>query len=124
MNFEADVRADEKIILDEIEELGRLSKEEEDLLYTIALRQDELGRKPTNMLLSKLMSDDVYKNMLEREYITYEVFDNLGNSDRKIASIYVTLKGMRYCVLLADELSAQLDYNPAGVRRDEWVKPI
>lgn len=34
-------------IIAEIEELGRLTEEQEDILYNIALRQEELGRQPT-----------------------------------------------------------------------------
>ena len=36
-------------IIGEIEELGRLTEEQEDILYNIALRQEELGRQPTIM---------------------------------------------------------------------------
>lgn len=114
-----DVKAEEQAIWDDIEKNGRLGLEQEKMLYTIALRQDELGRKPTNMLESKIKGSELYQPMLDREYLTYEVFDNLGNPDHRIASLYVTLKGMRYCMLLSDELEKQMDVNPAGVKWDQ-----
>ena len=46
--------ATEEEILAEVEQLGRLSQRAEDVMYNITLRQDELGREPSNMLLSKL----------------------------------------------------------------------
>ena len=42
--------ATEAEILAEVEELGRMTPEQEVLLYNIALRQEELGREPTHML--------------------------------------------------------------------------
>ena len=39
------------VFLAEIEELGRLTPEQEDILYNITLKQDELGRQSTNLLL-------------------------------------------------------------------------
>ena len=32
----------------------------------------------------------------------------------EIACLYVTLKGLRYCIMFADELSARRKLNPAG----------
>ncbi len=114
-----EVKAEEEAILKEVEELGRLTKEQEDVLYTIALRQDELGRQPTNMMECKLKENEAYQALIEREYLTYEVFSNAINPDHNIVSLYVTLKGMRYCIVFADELSAQRNVDPAGVRRDQ-----
>ena len=67
-------------ILEEVERLGRLSTEQEVVLYNISLRQDELGRQPTNMLLSDLEANELYKDMLEREYLTDEFI--YGNNPR------------------------------------------
>ena len=39
-------------IIAEIEELGRLTEEQEDILYNIALRQEELGRRGRNQTAS------------------------------------------------------------------------
>ena len=43
--------ATEEEILAEVEKLGRLAPEQEDILYNISLKQDELGRQATNMLV-------------------------------------------------------------------------
>lgn len=105
MATEAEIRA-------EIEELGRLTEEQEDILYNISLKQDELGRQATNLLLSKVVDNPVYQPMIDREYLTYEVFNHGGKNP--IACLYVTLKGIRYCIMHADELSLRRKLNPAG----------
>lgn len=105
MATEADIRA-------EIEELGRLTEEQENILYNITLKQDEWGRQSTNMLLSKVEGSDLYQPMIDREYLTYEVFNH--GSKHEIASLYVTLKGIRYCIMFKDELSPRRKLNPAG----------
>ncbi|MCI2242758.1 hypothetical protein [Adlercreutzia faecimuris] len=104
--------ATEEEIRAEIERLGRLTEEQEDILYNISLKQDELGRQPTNLLLEQIEGSDVYGPLIEREYLTYEVFNHGGRHE--IASLYVTLKGMRYCILFSDELSPRRKLNPAG----------
>lgn len=96
----------------EIEELGRLTDEQEDILYNITLKQDELGRQATNLLLEKVEGSPVYQPMIDRELLTYEVFNHGGKHE--IASLYVTLKGTRYCIKFADELSRRRTFNPAG----------
>ena len=101
----------------EIEELGRLSSEQEDILYTISLRQDELGREPTNILLSKFEGDPLYDSMVEREYLTYQTYNHGGDGSHEVASLYVTLKGLRYCIMFADEISARRRTDPAGALR-------
>lgn len=105
MATEAEIRA-------EIEELGRLTEEQENILYNISLKQDELGRQATNLLLSKVVDNPVYQPMIDREYLTYEVFNHGGKNP--IACLYVTLKGIRYCIMHADELSLRRKLNPAG----------
>lgn len=104
--------ATEAEILAEVEELGRLTEEQENILYNITLKQDEWGRQSTNLLLSQVEGSDVYQPMLDREYLTYEVFNH--GSGHEIASLYVTLKGIRYCILFKDELSPRRTLNPAG----------
>ena len=104
--------ATEDEIRAEIEELGRLTEQQEDILYNIALKQDELGREATNMLLEKVEGSPVYQPMIDREYLTYEVFNHGGRHE--IACLYVTLKGLRYCIMHADELSPRRKLNPAG----------
>ena len=85
MTNEEEIRA-------EVEELGRLTEAQEDSLYNIALKQDELGREATNMLLDK-------------------------GGKHEIACLYVTLKGMRYCITFGDEISSRRPVDPAGVPR-------
>ncbi|CAK7030663.1 MAG: hypothetical protein PEGG_01279 [Paraeggerthella hongkongensis] len=104
--------ATEDEIKREVEELGRLTEEQENILYNICLKQDELGRESTNMLLSKLKGNPIYQDMLDRKYLTYDVFNHGGKHE--IACLYVTLKGMRYCILFAEELSLRRKLNPAG----------
>ena len=89
MTNEEEIRA-------EVEELGRLTEAQEDILYNIALKQDELGREATNMLLEKVVDSEIYQPMIDREMLTYEVFNKGGKHE--IACLYVTLKGMRYCI--------------------------
>ena len=102
----------EDIIKAEIEELGRLTPEQENILYNISLKQDELGRESVNLLLEKLKGNPVYEPLLERKYLTYDVFNHGGSHE--IACLYVTLKGLRYCIMFADELSRRRKLNPAG----------
>ncbi|MEQ3363797.1 hypothetical protein [Raoultibacter massiliensis] len=104
--------ATEEDILTEIERCGRLTPEQENILYNISLKQDELGREPVNMLLSKVRGSSVYEPMIEREFLTYDVFNH--GSRHEIACLYVTLKGLRYCIMFADELSRRRKLNPAG----------
>lgn len=104
--------ATEEEILAEIEELGRLTEEQENILYNISLKQDELGRQSTNLLLSAVKDSPIYQPMLDREYLTYDVFNH--GTKHEIASLYVTLKGLRYCIMFSDELSPRRKLNPAG----------
>ena len=96
--------------------MGRLTDEQELILYNITLKQDELGRQSTNMLLSKVKDDPIYQPMIDRELLTYEVFNHGG--DHAIASLYVTLKGVRYCIMHKDEISPRRPLNPAGAPWD------
>ena len=104
--------ATEADILAEIEEMGRLTEEQENILYNLTLKQEELGRQSTNLFLDKVIGSEVYQPMIDREMITYEVFNH--GTKHEVASLYVTLKGMRYCIMFADELSPRRKLNPAG----------
>ena len=53
--------------------------------------------------------------MIDREMLTYEVFNKGGKHE--IACLYVTLKGMRYCITFGDEISSRRPVDPAGVPR-------
>ncbi len=104
-------------IIAEVEELGRLDAEQEQILYNIALRQEELGRQPTNVLLSRLEGSPLYQPLIDREYLTVEVYDHGDNSAHAVANLIVTLKGMRYCIHYADEIEPNRRWNVAGERR-------
>lgn len=99
-------------LLKEVEQLGRLSAEQEDILYNISLKQDELGREPVNMLLERIQGNPVYEPMLQREYLTYDIFNHGGKHE--VACLYVTLKGLRYCIEFGDDISSRRTLNPAG----------
>ena len=102
---------------EEIKAEPRLSDEQEIILYNIALRQDELVRVQTNMLLSKVQDDPIYKDMLDRELLTYQLYDFGGPDAPKVVNLIVTLKGMRYCIMYANEIEPKLRWNVAGSRR-------
>lgn len=104
--------ATEDEIRAEVEQLGRLAPEGENILYNISLKQDELGRESTNLLLDKVVNSTLYQEMIDRKYLTYDVFNH--GSKHEIACLYVTLKGLRYCVMFSDELSSRRKLNPAG----------
>lgn len=102
---------------EEIKAEPRLSDEQETILYNIALRQDELGRVQTNMLLSKVEGDPIYQEMIDRELLTYQLYDYGGPDAPKVVNLIVTLKGMRYCIIYADEIEKKLRWDVAGNRR-------
>ncbi len=112
--------ATEAEILAEIEELGRLTEKQEDILYNLTLKQEELGRQTTNLMLDQVVGSEIYQPMIDREMLTYEVFNH--GSKHEIASLYVTLKGMRYCIMFSDELSPRRMLNPAGASWEETEK--
>lgn len=106
--------ATEDEIREEVERLGRLTPEQEQILYNISLRQDELGREPTNMLLSELEGSELYQPMIDREFLTYDVYNHGAEGSAVIASLIVTLKGMRYCIMYADEIEPNRKWDAAG----------
>ena len=105
-------------ILAEVEELGRLTVEQEDILYRISLRQDELGREPTNVLLEKVVDSPVYKPMFEREYLTYDVYNYGGEGSHVVCNLIVTLKGTRYCILFGEEINNRRVEKLYGKKQD------
>ncbi len=106
--------ATEEEIREEVERLGRLTDEQEQILYNISLRQDELGRQQTTMLYDKFIENPVYQPLVEREYLTYQLYDHGGAGAAKIVNLIVTLKGTRYCIMFADEISAKRKWDVAG----------
>ena len=99
---------------EEIRAEGRVSTEQEVILYNIALRQDELGREPTNVLWSKIENDPIYQELFDRELLTYQLYDYGGAGVPAVASLIVTLKGMRYCIMYGDEISKNRKWDAAG----------
>ena len=110
MNSEEEIRAAEEAIKAE----PRLTEEQEVILYNIMLRQDELGRQPTNLLVEKVVGSPIYQPMLDRELLTYDLYDYGGEGAPKVASLIVTLKGTRYCIVYGDEISKKRKWNAAG----------
>ncbi len=103
---------------EEIRAEGRLSDEQEVILYNIALRQDELGREPTNVLLSKIENNPLYQELFDRQLLTYQVYDHGGEGAPVVASLIVTLKGTRYCIMYGDEIEPKRPWDAAGRRRN------
>ncbi|MBQ6391419.1 MAG: hypothetical protein IJH88_07330 [Eggerthellaceae bacterium] len=103
---------------EEIRAEGRVGKEQEVLLYNIALRQDELGREPTNVLWDKIKDDPMYTELFDRELLTYQLYDHGRPGVPVVASLIVTLKGMRYCIIYGNEIEPMRPYDTAGRRRN------
>ena len=102
---------------EEIRAEGRVGQEQEILLYNIALRQDELGREPTNVLWDKIKDDPTYTELFERELLTYQLYDHGKPGIPVVASLIVTLKGMRYCIIYGNEIEPLRPFDTAGRRR-------
>lgn len=103
---------------EEIAAEGRLTPEQEVILYNIALRQDELGRQQTNVLLERVENDPVYQELFDRELLTYQLYDFGKEGTPKVVNLIVTLKGTRYCIMYADEIEPNRRWDVAGRLRD------
>lgn len=99
---------------EEIRAEGRVSEEQEVLLYNIALRQEELGREPTNVMWDKIKDDPKYTELFDRELLTYQLYDRGKAGVPVVASLIVTLKGVRYCIVYGDEIERMRPYDTAG----------
>lgn len=99
---------------EEILSEGRLTQDQELVLYNLALRQDEYGRQATNMLLSKIEADEGYQAMLARELITLKVNKYAQLGPHTVAQVIVTSKGLRYCVLHSKEIEPLRPHDVAG----------
>ena len=102
---------------EEIRAEGRVSQEQEILLYNIALRQEELGREPTNVMWDRVKDDPMYTELFDRELLTYQLYDHGKPGVPVVASLIVTLKGVRYCIIYGDEIEPLRPYDTAGRRR-------
>lgn len=117
MATENETQAEVEKIKAEVEELGRLTDSQEVMLYNIALRQEELGREPTNMLLEKMEANQDIQALLAREYLTYQLYNHGGQGAHQVVNLIVTLKGVRYCIVYGDEIVEKRFYDTAGNRR-------
>ena len=99
---------------EEIRAEGRVSEEQEVLLFNIALRQEELGREPTNVMWDKVRDDPKYKELFDRELLTYQLYDRGKPGVPIVASLIVTLKGIRYCIVYGNEIEPKRPYDAAG----------
>ncbi len=98
--------SDEEILAED-----RLSEEREVLLYNISLRQDDMRTQSTDMPLAKLESDEAYQEMMQRGLLAYEV---INRGSFPVANLRVTPKGLRYCVLYSEEITARRQFDIAG----------
>ena len=109
--------ATEAEIMAEVEELGRMTDHQEVLLYNVSLRQEELGREPTIMLLEAMEANEDLQALIERELLTYQLYDHGGENAPKVVNLIVTLKGIRYCIMFGDEIVEKRKFNAAGIRK-------
>ncbi len=84
-----------------------LNDKQKIILYRIAIRQDEQDRKSNLLPKTKMLESDIYKDLLDLGYLTYQEF---GEGDEAIVNLIITLEGMRYCYDNIDEI-AELDKN-------------
>ena len=85
----------------------RLEEKQDIILYRISIRQDEQGRQSHLVPIAKINEDPIYKELIDKEYLTYEQF---GEGDKAIANLIITLKGQRYLYTWLDEVS-ELEWN-------------
>ena len=106
---------------DEILAEGRLGEDQELMLYNMSLRQTSQraagGREGTHMLVSRVEGNPTYQEMIERGLLDCKVYGQ-GADSSAAATLIVTQKGLRYCVLFADEIEPKRAYNVAGVQRE------
>ena len=93
--------AQKRIREEQKKDFPRLGEKQDIILYRISIRQDEQGRQSHLVPIAKVTEDPIYKELIDLEYLTYEVF---GEGDRAIANLIVTLKGQRYLYTWLDEV--------------------
>lgn len=114
--------ATEQEILAEVEELGRMTPEQEDILYAISLRQDELGRQQTNKFYKDVVGSPIYQPLIDRELLTFETYNHGANNDHAVVNLIVTLKGTRYCIMFSDEINERRKFRADGVFKENLKK--
>ena len=100
---------------------GRLGENQELMLYNMSLRQTSQraagGREGTHMPLSKIEGNRTYEEMIERGLLERRLYGQSTNTALAAATLVVTNKGLRYCVLFASEIEPKRAYDIAGVQR-------
>ena len=100
---------------------GRLGEDQELMLYNMSLRQTSQhaagGREGTHMLVSRVEDNPTYQEMIERGLLDCKIYGQ-GVDDSAAATLLVTQKGLRYCVLFADEIEPRRAFDVAGVQRE------
>lgn len=107
---------DEEILAEE-----RLDEQWELMLYNMSLRQTSQraagGHEGTHLLVSKIEANPAYQKMIERGLLECRYHMRGGDGASASATLLVTRKGLRYCVLFADEIEPRRAYDVAGVQR-------
>ena len=107
---------DEEILAEE-----RLDEQWELMLYNMSLRQTSQraagGHEGTHLLVSKIEANPAYRKMIERGLLECRYHMRGGDGASASATLLVTRKGLRYCVLFADEIEPRRAYDVAGVQR-------
>ena len=99
----------------------RLGEDQELMLYNMSLRQTSQraagGHEGTHVLVSRIENDPAYRQMIDRGLLECRLYGS-GGSATAAATLMVTQKGLRYCVLFAGEIEPRRTYDVAGVRRE------
>lgn len=107
---------------DEILAEERLDEDQELMLYNMSLRQTSQraagGREGTHVLLSAIEGNAAYQLMIDRGLIERKLYGQAGDLSTAAATLIVTQKGLRYCVLYAEEIEPRRVYDVAGVQRE------
>ena len=59
----------------------------------------------------------MYTELFDRELLTYQLYDHGKPGVPIVASLIVTLKGTRYCIMYGDEIEPMRPFDTAGRRR-------
>lgn len=104
---------------DEILAEGRLGEDQELMIYNMLLRQTSQraagGREGTHMLASRVEGNPTYQEMIERGLLDCKIYGQ-GVGAAAAVTLLVTQKGLRYCVLFAEEIEPRRAFDVAGVQ--------
>ncbi len=106
---------------EEIRAGGRLDENQELMLYNMSLRQTSQraagGREGTHVLLSKFEGNPTYQEMVERGLLDCKMYGQGVDASTAAVTLLVTRKGLRYCVLYAEEIEPKRAYDVSGRQR-------